>query len=665
MAEPEDLIAEGALLATEYARRLRHRHLARHTTAVPRLADISRRLELFLAACFPEAPEIGPAERPAPPNLLTRLARRGISHLFPADALASSDGDRIRLPSQLDQLPRAEIVGRYRLLALEQAARIHRGTAAVSPNGDRLLRDLYSLSEAAAIDAMLTRMFPPLGPSLRSARLEAAESLARIRWPSATELAVETLLMVLLKAEPGTVPTPFIEAGTSAESLQWAVEQRHTLADMPGRYRGTAPVPLWGAVGLGSETPVSGLPEGSEVLPPSGRTRTLPRRPRAREAAEGEDDSEPGTWIVRADDPQEKAEDPAGLQRPADRDQHADPGALADALSELPEARLVRTPDRVAEILATEDPIPRMAVARPRETAVGFAYPEWDWRTGRHRPDAAMVRPQLADEGSDDWVTTTRRRYAVMIRAVRRDFERLRPRRIARPRQPDGSELDLDALVSAYADRMGGSPPDDRHYIDSPPLRRDAAIALLVDTSASTDGWVTGNQRIIDVEKDALLIVAEALAALGDRHGIFAFASNGPTNVTVRSLRQFDERVTTGVVHRRIAGLEPDGFTRAGAALRHTTALLHREAARHRLLLLLSDGRPNDVDEYEGRYGIEDVRMAVAEAQLLGVHVFCLTVDRQAPRYATRIFGRHFAVLPRPEMLPKTLTALLSELIRS
>jgi nitric oxide reductase NorD protein len=129
-------------------------------------------------------------------------------------------------------------------------------------------------------------------------------------------------------------------------------------------------------------------------------------------------------------------------------------------------------------------------------------------------------------------------------------------------------------------------------------------------------------------------------------------------------LKRFDEAAGIREVHRRIAGLEPDGYTRAGAAIRHATADLARQAARHRLLLLLSDGRPNDVDQYEGRYGVEDTRTAVAEARLQGVHVFCLTVDREAPRYATRVFGRDFAVLSRAERLPTVLTALLRDLIR-
>jgi nitric oxide reductase NorD protein len=192
---------------------------------------------------------------------------------------------------------------------------------------------------------------------------------------------------------------------------------------------------------------------------------------------------------------------------------------------------------------------------------------------------------------------------------VRRDFERLRLRRMALRRQPDGAELDMDAMVTAYGDRAAGSRPM-IGSIDCRPVRRDAAIMLLVDTSASTDGWVGGNRRIIDVEKDALLIVGEALNALGDPHMVMAYASAGPLRVGVRILKRFEDRTTVDM-NGRIAGLEPDGFTRTGAALRHATACLMRRDARHRLLLLLSDGRPNDVDQYEGRYGIEDTRMAV------------------------------------------------------
>jgi nitric oxide reductase NorD protein len=131
----------------------------------------------------------------------------------------------------------------------------------------------------------------------------------------------------------------------------------------------------------------------------------------------------------------------------------------------------------------------------------------------------------------------------------------------------------------------------------------------------------------------------------------------------VVTIKDFDER--GGVdVRRRVAALEPDGYTRAGAAIRHTSALLAREAARHRLLLVLSDGKPNDVDQYAGRYGIEDTRQAVAEARLQGLVPYCLTVDREAPAYMPSIFGpRGYAVLRRQDLLPAVLIEVVRRLL--
>ena len=182
--------------------------------------------------------------------------------------------------------------------------------------------------------------------------------------------------------------------------------------------------------------------------------------------------------------------------------------------------------------------------------------------------------------------------------------------------------------------------------------------------SASTDAWVSTDRRIVDVEKEALLIVCDALDALGDRYGVFAFSGDGADDVSVVPLKRFDERVGV-TVRRRIAALDADRYTRLGAPLRHLTAALCREPAPRRLLLVLSDGKPNDVDVYEGRYGVEDTRQAVAEARRQGVAVFCLTVDRDAPRYAARIFGRAgYAVLHRTEQLPSVLIDVLRQLIR-
>ena len=260
--------------------------------------------------------------------------------------------------------------------------------------------------------------------------------------------------------------------------------------------------------------------------------------------------------------------------------------------------------------------------------------------------------------------TPCSRRHAREIEQVRRRFERLRPRRVRLSRQPDGPDIDLGALVTAYADQRAGGAADDRLYESIRPARRDLAVSLLVDVSGSTDSWVTGERRIVDVEKEALLLVCEALDALGDRYNVLAFSGEGPEAVAVSTVKGFSEPNGTPV-RRRIAALEPYRYTRLGAALRHATALLCREAASHRLLLVLSDGKPNDVDLYEGRYGIEDSRQALVEARLQAVQSFCITVDRHAPAYLPRIFGPGaYSVLSRAERLPQVLVEVVRRLLR-
>jgi nitric oxide reductase NorD protein len=389
------------------------------------------------------------------------------------------------------------------------------------------------------------------------------------------------------------------------------------------------------------------------------------RQPRIREAAEDEDDTGAGAWVIRPDEPQESIEDPFGLQRPIDRDDHADPEALGDSLSDLPEARVVRTPGQAREVLRGANELQRSPIpALSPKSQPGIAYPEWDFRSGTYRRPGAVVREIAPMLGDLSWAEAARARHRSLVRRVRTRFERLRPRRVRIGRQADGPELDIAEYVKTAADSRAGVPVEDRLYIEMRRARRELSVALLVDTSASTDAWVSGNQRIVDVEKDALLVVFEALAALGDRHAIYSFSGHGPEQIDVVALKRFDES-HGDVVTRRVAALDADGYTRVGAAIRHVTAALSGEWSERRLLLVLSDGKPNDVDEYEGRYGVEDTRQSVAEARAQSVDVFCLTVDREAPRYAGRIFGpAGFTVLRRPDQLPEVLVEALRRLLR-
>lgn len=673
MAEPEDVILEGAHAATTIAARL----WSRHRTGPPRveLREVRTRLELLVGGLFGVAVPIVPAAPTARPSFAARVVRRLPRHLLDDRPVASTDAARIRLPPALPiTSDREASIVSYRLLAVEQAARVSRGTPAAVTAALAMalppdVLDLFLLCEAVAVDWRLSAELPGLATALGAARRDALASRPSDRVFTPREWAVESLIRAALAAPLGVPPDAVPLTKASVDSLTWARTHARTLAALPGRYRGIPAVPLWGrleprdAAPMPSAGPAGATTDDSHA--PDERVRMLRRRPRIRAAADDEDDASSGMWMIQLDEPQEHVEDPMGLQRPADRDHDADADDLADSLSELPEARLVTTPGTPAEVLASTDPPPRrVQLVEPLARGTGIAYPEWDYRVAAYHPGHAVVREHTMASGDPEWVRTVLRRHAAEVQRVRRRFERLRPRRVRVGRQFDGSDVDIGAYVASYADTRAGHGGEARLYETVRTMRRDIAISVVVDISASTDSWLSGQQRIIDVEKEAVLLLSEALDALGDRYAITAFSGHGPASVALVPVKRFGE-VYDDEVRRRIAGLEPDRYTRMGAALRHTTALLARESAHHRLLVLLTDGKPNDVDLYEGRYGIEDTRQAVAEACLQGLHPFCLTVDREAPTYLPRLFGAgSYAVLRRVETLPLTLVEVVRRLLR-
>ncbi len=667
MSEPEDVILEGAHAATSFAARLWRRHVP----GPPRveLGEVRGRLDLLCTALLGASPVIIPAEPPARPSFAGRLARRIPRHLLDDRAHSSTDGVRIRLPRAIGApVSRDAAVAAYRLLAIEQAARVARGTPGALPPELALdVRDLFLLCEGAALDRMLANELPGLATELHAARHQALAQRPSMSALSPREQEVERLLRAVLESLPGTQPPGIPRSPTPRSSMAWAVERASTLGELRGRYRGLPLVPLWGR----TEAPAAGVaPRGTtragppELPVPNERVRSLRRRPRVRPSPDDEDDGAMGMWMIQLDEPQEHVEDPMGLQRPADRDQEKDAGDLADSLSELPEARLVTAPGAPAEVLASDDPPPRHVLRQEGVPhRIGIAYPEWDYRIAAYHMSHAVVRELPLPRGEQRWVRDVLRRHSREVEQVRRRFERLRPQRMRLNRQLDGSDVDIAAYAMAHADARAGCGGEDRTYEAVRPVRRDIALSLLVDISGSTDSWLTEQQRIIDVEKEALLLVCEALDALGDRYSVSAFSGEGPESVSLYPVKRFDERYGADV-RLRIAGLEHDRFTRMGAAIRHATALLGHERARHRLLLLLTDGKPNDVDVYEGRYGIEDTRQAVAEARLQGLHPFCLTVDREAPAYLSRIFGPgSYAVLRRAHTLPQALIEVVRRLL--
>ena len=247
---------------------------------------------------------------------------------------------------------------------------------------------------------------------------------------------------------------------------------------------------------------------------------------------------------------------------------------------------------------------------------------------------------------------------------LRRVFENLRPpafRRIAG--QADGDELDIDAVVRRAAELRAGSEGSDRVYVRREKRQRDVAVAFLVDVSGSTSRRLDSGRRVIDVEKESLVLLCEALEAVGDQYGLYAYSGQGRASVDFLTIKDFDDRLGAATAHR-LGGLGPRQQNRDGAAIRHASAKVLAREAMHRLLILVSDGRPLD-DGYKDEYAVEDTKQALREARQQGINPFCVTIDREADAYMRRMYGDvQFTVIDRVESLPSRLPRMYHRLSR-
>jgi Mg-chelatase subunit ChlD len=289
-------------------------------------------------------------------------------------------------------------------------------------------------------------------------------------------------------------------------------------------------------------------------------------------------------------------------------------------------------------------------------------YPEWDYKIRDHRINWCRVVERAADQGSDECVSSTLSAHRSTVRLLRRFFEGLRPpafRRLAG--QPDGEDLDLDAVIRRTADQRAGIEAADRIYIRREKRERDVAVLFLVDISGSTGRQIDGGRRVIDVEKESLVLLCEALDAVGDQYALYAYSGQGRGSVEIQKIKSFEERLGTTTA-QRLGGLSPRQQNRDGAAIRHAVAQLRQQDVKTRLLLLLSDGRPLD-GEYKDEYALEDTKAALREARQEGIHPFCVTIDREADAYVRRMYGNvEYAVIERVESLPGKLPRIYQRL---
>lgn len=294
----------------------------------------------------------------------------------------------------------------------------------------------------------------------------------------------------------------------------------------------------------------------------------------------------------------------------------------------------------------------------------GEHLPEWDWKAGVLRPAHCSVQRMVSRETTP---FTPDARLRATARQVRRRLEVLRAAPLRAHAQPDGDELDLDAWVRHATDAGAWHSESPAVWQRRVRAERSLATLLLADLSLSTDAHVGGPgapMRVIDVIRDALYVFGEALAAGGDTFEMLGFSSVRRNNVRIQHLKGFDD-AWAAPTRARIAAIKPGYYTRMGAAIRHATERLAARPERQRLLLLLTDGKPNDLDIYEGRYGLEDTRHAVQQARARGLTPFAVTIDDAAHDYLPYLFGQQgYALVHRPRDLALRLAAVYAQITR-
>ncbi len=594
--------------------------------AAPRFPEAAVRLEdmrgsvamLVRALDGPEGLAIAAAPETPSTHRLTLTRRLG--HAAEVETLARFDGETLHLPPVIDAFPETALNRAAYLWLAAQAAFLE-----TDAPGTGTARDMAVIRSIATAQARARTHLPGLAAHVARMDQHIVETRARPHLPG-PEAAVEGVVRCLLTGEP--LP----EGAPDAPRAQSFLPVAHWLLPDPLR-----------------RVSASERESDARPAPPGIATSTRKRALRENRDEANRRDS----FIMHRFEGILSWVESLNLNRMVDQSDEDDAAKAADDQDNI---TLSRHDQRAKTRLKLHlDMSPEDAAHEALSDAL--TYPEWDAARGCYLPDHVRVLETVPDAQESYHPDPAR------SRRVRRQFEALRPRRIHRPRQIDGEELDLDALISSRADLLATGRASDRIYQFLRATERDLSVAILMDCSRSTESAV-GESSVIEIARDAVAALATGIDTSGDRLGVWGFSSLKRERVFLHRCKGFDDDLTRGVIDR-IGALRPGHYTRLGAAIRHVSARLDTESARHRLLLVLTDGKPNDLDHYEGRHGIEDSARAVREARALGQSVHGVVIDDAGQDWFARIFGRgSFSLLPCPERLTRALPDIYRSLIQ-
>lgn len=610
----------------EFIGGLWHRFITRAATrsypqAAVRLEDIERTAGILFRALGGDA-----GLRVAPAAEVEHGARRGwlarIAHAGEKVPQSARDSETLRLPAEIALFPERSLNRDLYLWLIAQGAALP---------ADGLTADNWIAANQEA-SAKTLAAFP--GFASRYRRLVAA----------------------VLAERPNPAKLPGDEAAAE-QAIRQALTEPGSVASLPAARKPPTPVALWlypAPVAIDRrESPATPTP--AENREGAGKSTDATDRRRQAQREDMPDGSNGLNLPFRAESLLSFA-DYVKVNRGHDDDADDNP---ARAAADMDRISVAQDGTDTASKVRFDLDLPS-AAQDDRPLASGILLPEWDWKKQVLKRDVCSL---TVLDPRDAPPIALPSRLVRPARRLRHQLEALTPARRWLKNQPDGPELDIDACVRAFADRRTGhSVGASGGYLSCERRERDLCCLVLADLSLSTDTWVSDEQRVIDVIRDSLWLFSEALGATGDPFGLYGFSSRKREHIRFHRIKDFDEP-TDDRIRGRIGALKPGFYTRMGAAIRYSTQILAKRPESMRLLMILSDGKPNDVDHYEGRYGIEDTRMSLNAARQQGVRPFCVTIDKEGQGYLPHLFGpAGYTILRNPAELPARLPLLYAQL---
>ena len=333
-----------------------------------------------------------------------------------------------------------------------------------------------------------------------------------------------------------------------------------------------------------------------------------------------------------------------------------------DAIDELNIKYTIRVDDTAHSILQADFvENSNVSESAPAETeAIRYTYPEWDYAKKVYKPDFCSVYPaKIMDEDILFYQNTIQQNQRTLME-LRKMIANLSNQWKQKRRQPDGHEFDIDNLTDLYIDVHSGHSPSENIYLANRKAEKELSILLLLDVSLSSDSYAAGN-KVLDVEKQVSILFGEILSEMNIDFAVHCFFSKTRNYSTYTTLKDFDD--TWAKAKFRIGKAEASGYTRIGAALRHAGTVLKERKNDKKWIILLSDGKPNDFDRYEGKYGINDTKQALRELHGQQINTFALAIEANAKYYLPQMFGHaNYNILTNPQQMISSLIGLFTRI---